>query len=143
MIEIKAENILLNQSFPTCEAALDFCGQELVFRNMATPDYTESLKRRQKTYSVYIGNFVALPHGEEDTAVVDEGILLIQVPDGVNFGSAAEPKIATLLFVIALKTQSQLTVLQQLALFCSDLERVAQLSDATTIAQVQRILAQT
>ncbi len=42
----------------------------------------------QKT-GVYIGNFVALPHGEEEAQqwIKEEGLFLIQVPDGVDFGT--------------------------------------------------------
>lgn len=142
MLDIAEDQIILNKTFADSAEALTFCGQELAFRNMATPGYTDSMKRRQATYSVYIGNFVALPHGEDDSEIINEGVLLIQVPDGVNFGTEAEPKIATLLFVVALKMQSQLTVLQELALFCSDLEHVMQLSDAQTVPEVLSILQQ-
>lgn len=69
-----------------------------------------------KKVSVYIGNFVALPHAEgQDEQVLKEGICFIQVPDGVNFGTEADRKIATLLFVVALKSQRQLSMLQELA----------------------------
>lgn len=37
------------------------------------------------------------------------------MPDGVNFGTEADRKIATLLFVVALKSQRQLSMLQELA----------------------------
>ncbi len=65
----------------------------------------------QKT-GVYIGNFVALPHGEEEAQqwIKEEGLFLIQVPDGVDFGTKEQPKIATILFVVVLKEQ-QLAVL--------------------------------
>ncbi len=68
------------------------------------PAYIQSMIERQEKASVYIGNFVALPHGtDKDEEVVEEGIYLVQVPDGVDFGTKEEPKIATLLFVVALK----------------------------------------
>ena len=48
---------------------------------------------RQEATSVYIGNFVALPHGKaKDEQIVEEGIFLFQVPDGVDFGIDEEKK---------------------------------------------------
>ena len=102
--------------------------------------YIQSMIERQEKSSVYIGNFVALPHGtDKDEEVIEEGIYLVQVPDGVDFGTKEEPKIATLLFVVALKREHQLAVLQDLAFFCSDIDQVMALSDAETIEEVQMI----
>ena len=94
---------------------------------------------RQEKASVYIGNFVALPHGtDKDEEVVEEGIYLVQVPDGVDFGTKEEPKIATLLFVVALKRTS-VSGAPRFSLFCSDIDQVMALSDAETIEEVQMI----
>lgn len=60
------------------------------------------------------------------------------MPDGVNFGTEADRKIATLLFVVALKSQRQLSMLQELAFFCSDLENIQRLSDCRTIDEAQK-----
>lgn len=102
--------------------ALAASGELLLKNQLVTPDYVKAMYQRQQKVSVYIGNFVALPHAEgQDEQVLKEGICFIQVPDGVNFGTEADRKIATLLFVVALKSQRQLSMLQELAFFCSDL----------------------
>lgn len=98
------------------------------------------MRRHQKT-GVYIGNFVALPHAEEEAQqwIKEEGLFLIQVPDGVDFGTKEQPKIATILFVVVLKEQ-QLAVLQEIAFFCSDMQNVRALSDAESVEEIQQIL---
>ncbi|WP_165005305.1 MULTISPECIES: PTS sugar transporter subunit IIA [unclassified Enterococcus] len=143
MIELPKERILLDRSFQNWEDALRKIGEWMVVKGNVTPDYIQSMIDRQKRMSVYIGNFVALPHAEgTDESVIEEGIFLIQVPDGINFGTKDEPKIATILFAAALKKEHQLSVLQELAFFCSDIDQVMALSDANTVEEIQMIFAQ-
>ncbi|WP_447299688.1 PTS sugar transporter subunit IIA [Enterococcus faecium] len=140
MIQLPAEKILLDQSYQNWKEALTEIGQWMTQQGGIKPAYIQSMIERQEKASVYIGNFVALPHGtDKDEEVVEEGIYLVQVPDGVDFGTKEEPKIATLLFVVALKKEHQLAVLKDLAFFCSDIDQVMALSDAETIEEVQMI----
>ena len=91
---------MLDQRFQSAEEALHEIGTFLVDQKMVQPQYINSLIQRHKKYGVYIGgNFVALPHGEEeaDKWINEEGICLVQVPDGVDFGDAKESKVTTIL----------------------------------------------
>ena len=140
MIQLPAEKILLDQSYQNWKEALTEIGQWMTQQGGIKPAYIQSMIERQEKASVYIGNFVALPHGtDKDEEVVEEGIYLVQVPDGVDFGTKEEPKIATLLFVVALKKEHQLAVLEGAVFFCSDIDQVMALSDAETIEEVQMI----
>ena len=141
MITIKDEHILLDQTYSNAEAAIVAAGEFLVAQGLVSPPYIQSMLARHRKVSVYVGNFVALPHGDSDGQpyIEEEGICLIQVPDGVNFGSGKEPQIATILFVVALK-EKQLEALQDIAFFCSDIENVMALSDAKDLRAVQNIL---
>lgn len=135
------DDIFLNESFDNWEEAIRRAGDVLVASGKAKEAYIEAMLERQKKVSVYIGNFVALPHGEKnDALILNEGICLLQVPDGVNFGSEEEPQIATLLFAVALKSNHQLEMLQELAFFCADIDNVLALSDAETVEEVMEIL---
>ena len=124
MIQLPAEKILLDQSYQNWKEALTEIGQWMTQQGGIKPAYIQSMIERQEKASVYIGNFVALPHGtDKDEEVVEEGIYLVQVPDGVDFGTK----------------EHQLAVLQDLAFFCSDIDQVMALSDAETIEEVQMI----
>ncbi|OTN77990.1 hypothetical protein A5886_003091 [Enterococcus sp. 8G7_MSG3316] len=138
---IPIERIMVNQQFANAEMALKKIGTYLVQQQIVAEPYVDSLLRRQQQYGVYIGNFVALPHAEEQAQqwIIDEGVFLFQVPDGVDFGTTAEAKIATILFVVVLK-EKQLSFLQEIAFFCSDIQNVRLLSDAVTPQQIQQIL---
>lgn len=86
---------------------------------------------------------MALPHGKaKDEQIVEEGIFLFQVPDGVDFGIDEEKKVATILFAVIMRENQQLTSLQELAFFCSDVDQVMALSDAQTVEEIQQILKQ-
>lgn len=141
MIQIKNEHILLNQSYRDAHEAIVSAGEFLLARGLVEPEYIEAMLTRQERVSVYVGNFVALPHGDEGSRayIKEESVCLIQVPDGVNFGTHDNPKLVTILFVVALK-EAQLEALQELAFFCSEIDNVMALSDARTIEMVQVIL---
>ncbi|MGH2211231.1 PTS sugar transporter subunit IIA, partial [Enterococcus faecalis] len=79
---------MLNQSFASWEEALAASGVLLLNNQLVTPDYVKAMYQRQHKVSVYIGNFVALPHAEgQEEHVLKVGNCLFLVPDGVNFGS--------------------------------------------------------
>ncbi|HAB95371.1 MAG TPA: PTS mannitol transporter subunit IIA, partial [Enterococcus sp.] len=129
------------QHFTDATEALTKIGEYFVNQEIVSLPYVKSLLRRHQKTGVYIGNFVALPHGEEEAQqwIKEEGLFLIQVPDGVDFGTKEQPKIATILFVVVLKEQ-QLAVLQEIAFFCSDMQNVRALSDAESVEEIQQIL---
>lgn len=141
-MELKKQMISLDKYFPTAEEAIRFSGQKLVEQGKVTNDYIEAMVKRQKEVSVYIGNFVGLPHAENTSDfILKEGWHITQIPDGVNLGTETQPQIATILFTVALHPSSQLTMLQELAFFCADIDLVMSLSDATSEEEIIRILA--
>ncbi|MGL5686801.1 MAG: PTS sugar transporter subunit IIA, partial [Vagococcus fluvialis] len=87
---------------------------------------------RDANLSVYMGNFIAIPHGTDEAKkyVKKSGVCVVQVPDGVNFGTDTESNIVTVLFGIAGVGDEHLQLVQQIALYCSDLDNVVTLADA-------------
>ncbi len=72
---IPIERIIVNQQFASAEIALQEIGAYLVQQGIVAEPYVDSLLRRQQQYGVYIGNFVALPHAEEQAHqwIMEEG----------------------------------------------------------------------
>lgn len=140
MPNLPKEHILLNQSYANAYEAIAAVGECLEQLGLTTSQYTQSMLERHRKVSVYIGNFVALPHGEDqtETIILKEGIYFIQVPDGVNFGNEQSPQIVTLLIGVAVK-EEQLELLQDIAFHCSDLTNIMKLSDEQTRSQVQKL----
>lgn len=143
MKQLSKEMIVLNQSFDTKEEAIRFCGEKLVAAGCVEPSYVDAMIRRDQMLSVYMGNFIAIPHGTEDSKkqVKKSGICIVQVPDGVNFGTEEDEKIVTVLFGIAGLGEEHLELVQQIALYCSDMDNVVDLADALTKEEVVENLA--
>lgn len=126
------EMIFLNQEFKNKEEAIGFCGEKLVSAGWVDPHYIEAMIERDDMLSVYMGNFIAIPHGTDEAKkyVKESGVVVVQVPDGVNFGTEEEQQIVTVLFGIAGVGENHLQLVQQIALYCSDLDNVVTLADS-------------
>lgn len=135
--------ILLNQSFSDAQTAIEVVGQKLVQAGKIAPEYIPSMQARQQQLSVHIGNYIAIPHGENGSQqwIKEAGMAFVQVPDGVNFGSERHPKLATVLFFVYL-TDQKLAGLQEIAFLGTDLAQVMALSDAQTPTEVLTILTE-
>ncbi|KAB7705505.1 PTS mannitol transporter subunit IIA [Bacillus aerolatus] len=132
---LSAENIILNESVSTKEEAIQLTGQVLVDKGYVNPEYIEKMLEREQLTTTYMGNFVAIPHGTEDakTEVKNSGIAIIQVPDGVDFGSG---NIVKLLIGIAGKGDEHLEILSKIAIVCSEEENVLGIVGASSKEEV-------
>jgi len=129
------DNILLNQQVATKEEAIRLAGKLLVERGNVEPAYVEKMLEREEITSTFMGNFVAIPHGTDDAKkeVKESGISIIQVPDGVDFGSG---NIVKLVFGIAGKGNEHLDILSKIAISVSEMENVEKLVAATSVESI-------
>lgn len=141
-MEFEKSLIKLNQQFANKEEAIRYCGQLLVDGGYVSPDYVDAMVRRDQELSVYMGNFIAIPHGTDDAKkeVLKTGVTVVQVPKGINFGTEAEPQIATVLFGIAGLGDEHLELIQKISIFCADVDNVVKLADAQTQDDVIHLL---
>jgi PTS system mannitol-specific IIA component len=141
-MEFQKDLIKLNQAFDNKEAAIRFCGQMLFQAGYVEEDYIEAMIQRNKELSVYMGNFIAIPHGTDAAKekVIKSGITIVQVPDGVNFGTEEDPQVATVLFGIAGIGDEHLQIIQKISIFCADIDNVVKLADAQSEDEVVRLL---
>lgn len=141
-MEFETELIKLNQTFETKEEAIRFCGNLLAEKGHVNPSYVDAMIKRNEKLSVYVGNFIAIPHGTDaaKTEVLTSGITVVQVPKGVNFGTEDDPQIATVLFGIAGIGDEHLEMIQNISIFCADVDNVVKLADAQTKEEVIRLL---
>lgn len=142
-MEFQKELIKLNQQFADKEEAIRFCGQLLLDGGYVEPAYVDAMVQRDKELSVYMGNFIAIPHGTDDAKknVLKSGITVVQVPDGVNFGTSDNPQVATVLFGIAGIGDEHLQIIQNISIFCADVDNVVKLADAQTEDEIIKLLS--
>ncbi|MFJ5716759.1 PTS sugar transporter subunit IIA [Neobacillus sp. NPDC093127] len=132
------ENILLNTAVGTKEEAIRITGSILVDKGYVDANYIEKMLEREALTSTYMGNFVAIPHGTEDSKLLvkESGISFVQVPQGVDFGSG---NIVKLLIGIAGKDNEHLDILSNIAIVCSEEENIEKLVAATTADEILAI----
>ena len=128
---LSEQNILLNQQLATKEEAIRLAGQILVDKGYVEAGYIEKMLEREQMTSTFMGNFVAIPHGTDDAKkeVLETGIAIIQVPDGVDFGDG---NIVKLIFGIAGKGDDHLDILSNIAITVSEVENVEKIVSATS-----------
>ena len=132
------ENILLNTAVGTKEEAIRVTGSILVDKGYVDANYIEKMLEREALTSTYMGNFVAIPHGTEDSKLLvkESGISFVQVPQGVDFGSG---NIVKLLIGIAGKDNEHLDILSNIAIVCSEEENIEKLVAAKTADEILAI----
>ena len=62
---LEKEMIELNQQFANKEEAIRYCGKKnFVEAGYVDPEYVNAMIERDAMLSVYMGNFIAIPHGQ-------------------------------------------------------------------------------
>ena len=134
---LSPENIRFNASVDSKEEAIRLTGQLLVERGYVKPAYVDTMLEREQLTSTYMGNYVAIPHGTEEGKenVIESGIVIVQVPDGVDFGDG---NIVKLLIGIAAKGDEHLEILSKIALVVAEEENVHQIVHAETAEEIMK-----
>ncbi|KRN00397.1 mannitol fructose-specific phosphotransferase system IIA protein [Lacticaseibacillus paracasei subsp. tolerans DSM 20258] len=107
------------------------------------PAYIDSMLDRNRDVSVYMGNFIAIPHGTEAGMkyIKSTAISIVQYPWGVDWSDdPADENLVTVVFGIAGLNGEHLKLLSQIALYCSDVENVQKLADAQTPEEIVNLL---
>ena len=70
------------------ETAIRAAGALLAKRGYVDADYADAMVEREKLVTTYMGMGVAIPHGtsEKKSTVKKSGVVMLQYPDGVDFG---------------------------------------------------------
>lgn len=132
------ENIKLNAALKNQEEAIRYTGGILVDNGYVEPSYVDKMLEREELTSTYMGNSVAIPHGTEDakSAVMETGLSVVTVPDGVEFGDGNMVKI---LIGIAGKGDEHLEILSKIAIVLSEEENIQSLLDANSEEKILAI----
>jgi len=94
--------------------AIRQAGELLVTTGCITPEYVEGMLARERSMSTYLGNGVAIPHGEYDNRqhILKTGISVVQIPAGVEWETG---EMVHLVIGIAASSDEHVGVLTRLA----------------------------
>lgn len=136
---LSKDNIKLEVTLNSKEEAIRFTGRILVDNGYVEESYIEKMLEREEVTSTYMGNFLAIPHGTEEGKknVLETGLAVVTVPDGVDFGRG---NIVKVLIGIAGKGDEHLEILSKIAIVCSEVENIEKIVNAKTENEILEIL---
>lgn len=134
---IDENGVKLNQSPVSKEEAIRAAGELLVKQGCVDAPYVDAMIEREKLVSTYMGMGLAIPHGTSEAkgSVKKTGIVLVQYPEGVDFGDEK----AQLVFGIAGIGDEHLDLLAKI---CEALEDEEVMEKMKTTDDVAWILEQ-
>lgn len=137
-MKLNPSRIILDKSFTNKEEAIRFTGQHLINEGLVNPEYANTMLTRESLTTTYIGNGVAIPHGTDESRIhiIQDGFVVIQVPQGIDFGNEK----AYILFGLAGSGAKHMEFLSKIAIICSEIKNVEAMRDATTKEAIIRIL---
>jgi mannitol/fructose-specific phosphotransferase system IIA component len=102
----------------------------LVRAGCVPPSYVDGMLAREQVLSTYLGNGIALPHGQlhDLETVYRTGVSVLQLPEGVEWETGER---AYLVIGLAAKSGEHLSVLSNLLEVLQDPETIGQLVQAT------------
>lgn len=114
-------------------------GELLVNTGCVAPEYVNGMLARERTMSTYLGNGVAIPHGEYDNRahVFHTAISVLQLPAGVEWESG---ETAHLIIGIAATSDEHVGVLARLAEVVEDEDAIGELIQTADPAVILRRL---
>ena len=115
--------------------AIQKAGELLVKSGCVAPAYVDGMLAREETMSTYLGNGVAIPHGQYENRddVFQTAISVLQIPEGVEWEDGEK---AYLIIGIAATSDEHVGVLSKLAEVVEDedlVEKLSQTSDPELI----------
>ena len=117
--------------------AIKHAGELLVRAGCVPLSYVDGMLAREKVMSTYLGNGVAIPHGEfEDLATVYRaGVSVLQLPQGVEWEPGERAYLVIGLAATSDEHMGVLTNLVQVVQHRESVERLAQTADPTVIVE--------
>ncbi len=104
-------------------AAIAEACQLLVAAGCVTPDFSESMMRREAVANTFLGHGVAIPHGlgEDKGLIRRDGIAILQIPQGLEWNPG---QVAYLVVAIAAQGDAHITILRRLTRLIQDDSRL-------------------
>lgn len=132
---LSAETVRLQATAVDKQDAIRQAGALLADAGVVEPGYVEGMLAREETMSTYLGNGVAIPHGQHDnrSQILRTGISVLQVPEGVVW---EDDERAYLIIGIAATSDEHVGILSNLAEVIEDPDSAQQLIDTTDSALI-------
>lgn len=127
---VSHETVRLQAQAATKQDAIRQAGELLVQGGCVEPSYVDGMLARETVMSTYLGNGVAIPHGQHEnlSAVKRTGISVLQLPAGVEW---EDGELVHLVIGIAANADEHVEVLANLAELIEDEDATGELVRTT------------
>jgi PTS system mannitol-specific IIA component len=135
---LEPSNVVAAGAATTRDDAIREAGELLVKAGAVRPDYVGSMLEREESVSTYMGNYLAIPHGtnESKDSIIKSALSLVRYTDPIDWDG--EPvKFAV---GIAGINNEHLEILSKIAIVFSDEDEVQKLIDAGDAGEIYSLL---
>ncbi len=114
----------------TKDEAIREAGALLVGCGAVTPAYAEAMAERERLVSTYMGSWLAIPHGTDESKgdIVRSALCLVRYDEPIEWGAGQPVRVVV---GIAGVGEEHLAILSKIALLFSDPDQVDRVLDAT------------
>ena len=134
------QSVVLRGFASTRNEAITEAGELLVDVGAVEPSYIASMHEREESVSTHMGSGLAIPHGtnEAKSSIRRTAISFVRYPSGIDWNGHQVKFVVG----IAGAGNEHLPLLGKIAKVFADSAKVAELEEARTVEDVQRILGQ-
>jgi PTS system ascorbate-specific IIA component len=136
------EAIVLGAHADDWRAAVRIAGFALEAAGIARAAYSDDMVRMIEEHGPYIviAPGLALAHARSGPAVIADGVAVVTLDTPVDFGHPYNDPVAVVLALAVATPDAHIAYVAELANVFNDSTAVTDLAEATSVAEVQRIL---
>jgi mannitol/fructose-specific phosphotransferase system IIA component/galactitol-specific phosphotransferase system IIB component len=134
------ENIRVNLETISSDEAIVFCGKRLVESGYVEEKYIQGMLDRDHSLSVFMGNKIALPHGEYEYKknILKSGIVVDIYPNGIDWHG----EMVNLVVGLAGIGEDHMQILSNIATVFGEIEEVDKVLVHQDVEEIYRLLTQ-
>ncbi len=139
MSEIVTKDLIIASGAATTrDEAIREAGNLLLKADAVTQAYVEAMQEREKSISTYMGSYLAIPHGTNDSkqAIRHSAVSLVRYQSPIDW-DGNEVRIVV---GIAGVDNEHLGILSKIAVIFSDEDEAQKMLDATTVDELYQLL---
>jgi len=139
MSEIVTKDLIIASGAATTkDEAIREAGNLLLAADAVTPAYVDAMQEREKSMSTYMGSYLAIPHGtnESKETIKHSAVSLVRYVNPIDW-DGNEVRIVV---GIAGVNNEHLSILSKIAIIFSDEVEAKKMLDATTVDELYQLL---
>ena len=139
MNEILTKDLIIASGTATTrDDAIREAGNLLVRAGAVSPAYVDAMQERERSISTYMGNYLAIPHGTNESkgSILRSALSLVRYANPIDW-NGHEVRVVVGISGIG---DEHLGILSKIAVVFSDMDEAQKMADATTVDELYQLL---